>query len=128
MEAKGGNGAFRKEEGQIRRHWKQSLQRTLSFGLGLMLRGAPAKKEYRSCPRKRRKASGLLAVRSAGKKPALDVQTRESNCPCRHHAHSPMQQDKVGAKVRASRPELQARWRKRRQAVGQRRALKGTAR
>lgn len=52
MEAKGGNGAFRKEEGQIWRHWKQSLQRTLSFGLGLMLRGAPAKKEYRSCPPK----------------------------------------------------------------------------
>lgn len=90
--------------------------------------GAPLKNQStEAATGKKRKVSELLAVWSAGKKSALDLQTWESNCPCRH-AHSPMQQDKDGAKVRASRPELQARWRKRRQAVGQRRALKGTAR
>lgn len=33
MEAKCGNGGFQEEEGRIQRHWKQNLQRTLSFGL-----------------------------------------------------------------------------------------------
>lgn len=59
-----------------------------------------------------------MAVWSAGKKSALDLQTQESKCPCWHHAHSPMQQDKEGAKVRVSRPELQARWRERRPGSG----------